>query len=329
MPERPDLSDRFLGCLLGLAVGDALGAPYEGLTSSDIFFRFGAPDVIARNPSGDTLFYTDDTEMMIGVAETLVEHGEIRGVDLIKAFVANYHPERGYGRGARQILETAQAGGDWKSVAETIFPGGSLGNGAAMRVAPVGLAFHADDDKVWEQARKSALPTHRHPIGIEGGQLFALAVALAVRSDQIDRKEFLTTLYNRAETEEFRWCLRAARRLRRGDSISALGSTLHAHQSVGTAIACFAACPADYELAVGRAIGLGDDTDTLAAMTGALCGAFGGVKAIPAVLLDKLEDGQNPKGKSHIIQLATRLYERFQPEKTFYPQMNADKRGSD
>ncbi len=64
-------ADRFAGCLLGLAVGDALGAPYEGLTALDIFYRFGLPDEIVKNPSGDTLYYTDDTEMMIGLAETL------------------------------------------------------------------------------------------------------------------------------------------------------------------------------------------------------------------------------------------------------------------
>ena len=77
MSTRPDLADRFRGCLLGLAVGDALGAPYEGLPALDIFHRFGPPDVIASNPSGDVLYYTDDTQMMIGVAETLVEHGRI------------------------------------------------------------------------------------------------------------------------------------------------------------------------------------------------------------------------------------------------------------
>ena len=66
-------SDRFAGCLLGLVVADALGGPYEGLTSADVFLQFGAPEVIVRNPSGDTLYYTDDTEMMIGVAEALID----------------------------------------------------------------------------------------------------------------------------------------------------------------------------------------------------------------------------------------------------------------
>jgi poly(ADP-ribose) glycohydrolase ARH3 len=309
-----DLSDRYLGCLIGLAVGDALGAPYEGLTSQDIFFRFGSLEAVVANPSNDTLFYTDDTEMTLGVAEALIEHGEVRGPDLMARFAANYHPERGYGRGARQILETAQAGGDWRAVAENVFPGGSFGNGAAMRVAPVGLFFHADHDKVWEQARLSARPTHRHPAGIEGAQVLALAVAMAVKGGPIDRKAFLKALLDRCRTEEFQWALRTALKLRRGDSVAGLGSTLHAHRSVVTAVACFLGSPEYYDLAVGRAICLGDDTDTLAAMTGALCGAYGGSHAVPAGLVEKLEERQNgPKGRAYIAELARKLFDRAQP----------------
>ncbi|HVK17651.1 MAG TPA: ADP-ribosylglycohydrolase family protein [Fimbriiglobus sp.] len=302
------LRERFLGSLLGLAVGDGLGAPYEGLPATDIFHRFGPPDVVASNPSGASLYYTDDTQMMIGVAETLVEHGQIKVDALAQAFAANYHPDRGYGRGARRIIETIRAGGDWRTEAETVFPGGSLGNGAAMRVAPVGLFFGGDTDAVWEQARLSALPTHRHPVGVEAAQVMALAVALATRVETIDRREFLKSLLERAETDEIRWALKTAIRLRGGDSIAVLGHTLEAHRSVITAIAAFAACPTDYTLAVGRVIGLGDDTDTLAAMTGALCGAFGGLSAVPAGLVENLENQSS--GRDYIRDLAERLYER-------------------
>jgi poly(ADP-ribose) glycohydrolase ARH3 len=302
------LADRFAGCLLGLAVGDALGAPYEGLTAADIFFQFGTPDVVVKNPTGEPLFYTDDTEMMVGVAETLAECGTIDEERLVRAFVENYHAERGYGRGARLIIERMGRGKDWRRLAETIFPGGSYGNGAAMRVAPVGLLFGDDLGAVWEQARLSALPTHTHPVGIEGAQVLAAAVALVVRSETFDRKALYRKLLDRATTEEFRWHLSTAAKLRPGDLVSGLGSTLHAHRSVVTAIACFANTPADFESAVGLAIGLGDDTDTVAAMTGALVGAFTGVAAIPPEQLAKLEDG--PKGRRHLTELAARLFDR-------------------
>jgi poly(ADP-ribose) glycohydrolase ARH3 len=304
------LADRFAGCLLGLAVGDALGAPYEGLTDTHIHYGFGPPAVIVKNPSGDPLYYIDDTEMMIGVAETLAECGTVDEARLVRAFAENYHPERGYGQGARKIIERMRRGKDWRTLTGTIFPGGSFGNGAAMRVAPpVGLLFAGDADEVWRQAGASALPTHTHPIGIEGAQVLALAIALVVLSDTFDRKAFYRALLKRAVTEEFRWHLCVAARLRPGDPVSGLGSTLHAHRSVVTAIACFAGEPGDFESAVGLAIGLGDDTVTVAAMTGALVGAFAGTGAIPPALLGKLEDGP-PKGRRHIAALAAKLLER-------------------
>lgn len=299
-------ADRFAGCLLGLAVGDAVGAPYEGLTHADIFFQFGSPDKLVTNPSGDTLFYTDDTEMMIGVAETLAECGRIDEPRLCRAFAENYHPERGYGQGARRVIEAMAMGKDYRTLAANIFPGGSFGNGAAMRVAPVGLLFADSPDELWEQARLSALPTHTHPLGIEGAQLLAHATAWALRTTTFERKQLYRELRERATTEEFRWHISIAAKLKPGDSLSGLGSTLHAHRSVVTAIACFAATPGDFEMTISRAIGLGDDTDTVAAMAGSLVGAFAGVSAIPPGLLAKLEDGP-AKGRAHIADLGAKL----------------------
>src|SRR5437660_52151 len=104
MPD-PVSVDRFLGCLLGQAVGDALGAPYEGLSADNLYWGFGPATELVRNPDGDLLRYTDDTQMMIGVTEALLERGEIEEGSLCRAFVANYDPERGYGPGARRVLE--------------------------------------------------------------------------------------------------------------------------------------------------------------------------------------------------------------------------------
>jgi poly(ADP-ribose) glycohydrolase ARH3 len=301
--------DRFLGCLLGQAVGDALGAPYEGLAADDIFWEFGSPEKIVQAPRDETLYYTDDTQMMIGVAETLVEHGAIVEDALCRAFVANYDPRRGYGQGARRILGAMAEGDDWRGLAATIFPGGSLGNGAAMRVAPVGLLFCDDLDRVAEEAERSARPTHVHPLGVEGAQLQALAVALAARPDSFDRTAFFGELLRRCQSEEFAWHLRTAARLKPHHSLSVLGNSLEAHRSVVTAIACFATAPHSYGEAVGKAISLGNDTDTLAAMAGALSGAHLGIAAIPAHLLARLEE--QGKGGRYIRDLAERLHQRY------------------
>jgi poly(ADP-ribose) glycohydrolase ARH3 len=171
------LLDRFEGCLLGLAVGDALGGLFEAQSADAVRARFPTAERLIDYPQ-EEIWYTDDTQMTIGVCEALLERGEVVEESLCRAFVANYVPSRGYGRGARAVLEAMEDGGDYRQVAERHFPGGSFGNGAAMRVAPVGLLFRDDPGRLWEQARLSALPTHRHPLGVEGAQLLALAVAL-------------------------------------------------------------------------------------------------------------------------------------------------------
>ncbi len=112
-----------------------------------------------------------------------------------------------------------------------------------------------------------------------------------------------------AREEEYQWHLSIASQLSLGDDLSTLGCSLEAHRSVVTAITSFALSPDDYPAAVGRVIALGDDTDTLAAMTGALCGAWGGIQCVPAHLLEMLEDGE--KGRSYIHDLASQLYSAY------------------
>jgi poly(ADP-ribose) glycohydrolase ARH3 len=301
------LPDRFTGSLLGLAVGDAIGACFEGQDSEWIARRYPSPESLIASPPRETHYYTDDTQMALGVAEALVEDGEIVEETLCRVFVSNYVPARGYGWGARRVLDAMEENEDYRHVAATHLPGGSFGNGGAMRVAPVGVYFHDDPDRVWEQADLSARPTHVHPLGIEGAQLFALAVAHLVRAKEFDRQACFNELISRCESPEFQGKLEQARAAE-GAEIVLLGNGIAALDSVPTALACFASHPDEYGQAVARAILLGGDTDTIAAMTGALSGAFLGWQAIPAHWLASLED--EGKGRSYLLALAERLYER-------------------
>jgi poly(ADP-ribose) glycohydrolase ARH3 len=177
-----------------------------------------------------------------------------------------------------------------------------------MRVAPVGLVFRDDPDRVWAEAELSALPTHRHPVGIEAAQLVALAVAIVCRDTRFDRAAFFGELLGRARTDEFRWQLDVAAGMSADDAVWRFGSSIRADESVVTALACFAADPASYENVVARAIGLSDDTDTVAAMAGAVSGAYLGIGAVPARLLAMLEGGE--KGREYIDGLAIELASR-------------------
>ncbi len=302
------LKDRFRGCLLGLAIGDALGGRFEAQSAEHIRHRIPNADAFVDYVH-DELWYTDDTQMAIGVAETLVEHGEIIEDRLCEAFVANYVPSRGYGRGARAVIEAMEAGRNHQAIAARHFPGGSFGNGAAMRVAPVGIFFRDDTKMVVEQSRLSALPTHLHPLGVEGAQLLALAVAYVSQCHTFDRNAFFDDLLQHCHSEDFRIKLKQAAMIRSADELRALGNGIEALESVPTALASFTLTPASYQDTVANVIFLGGDTDTLAAMAGALAGAYLGMSAIPTFLLDKLET--SPKGRSYLIELSDRLHAAY------------------
>lgn len=303
------LKDRFEGCLLGLAVGDALGGKFEGQSADAIRNRFPTSEQLIAYPK-EEIWYTDDTQMAIGVCEALLERGEIVEEALCRSFVVNYVPSRGYGRGARAVLEAMVAGHDYRQVAEHHFPGGSFGNGAAMRVSPIGLFFRNDRRRLREQARLSALPTHLHPLGIEGAQMLALSVGLCSHMKQFDRAGFFAELLAACDSEEYKAKLKAAAQAHSPADLAALGNRIEALHSVPTAIASFALTPDSFEATVSNVIFLGGETDTLAAMAGALSGSFLGASRLPGRLVNLLES--SPKGQKYIWQLAGSLFAAYQ-----------------
>lgn len=297
--------NRCIGCLLGLALGDALGSHFEGQSPDWIARRYETADALLENPPPSPWYYTDDTQMTLGLAETLIEHGRVEHAALCQRFAAHYDPQRGYGRGARVVLEAMQAGEDFDRVARELFPGGSYGNGAAMRVAPVGLVFAHDHDLLWEQARRSALPTHVHPLGIEGAQLLALAVAICLEERNPRDHRLWDALAARCTTAEFQTRIEEARQASNREELIALGNGIAAHDSVVTAIACYLLWGESVEETIAEAILLGGDTDTIAAMAGALAGAACGASSISPILLNSLEAG--PHGRDYLMQLGRQL----------------------
>jgi ADP-ribosylglycohydrolase len=164
--------------LEGLSVGDTFGEQFFG-TLAEV-----APRIAQRIVPEAPWRYTDDTEMALSIVEALERRGPIDQDDLAMRFAKRMDPRRGYGKGAYEILSGVLAGGSWRSLARSGFRGmGSFGNGAAMRVAPLG-AYHAESplENVVEQARLSAEITHAHPEGIAGAIAVAVAAALAWQS---------------------------------------------------------------------------------------------------------------------------------------------------
>ena len=289
-------------------MGDAVGAPFEGLSSETIYREFGDISRLITRLDLDEIQYTDDTQMTIGVCECLLEKQSIDPDYLAQCFQLNYDAGRGYGQGVQRILDAMRRDEDWKHLVGTLFPGGSFGNGAAMRVAPIGLAFFDNSARLRSEAEKSAKVTHLHPLGIDGAVLVASAISMLIQTREFNANDFFARMRGVAATEEFQWQFTTAGRLGADEMIS-FGSSLPAHRSVTTAITCFTCSPNSYMDTISRAIALGDDTDTVAAIAGALSGAYLGINAVPTHLLEKLENG--PKGRDYIDGLANDLYLQF------------------
>jgi ADP-ribosylglycohydrolase len=170
--------ERFEGCLLGLALGDALGAPYEGGPIERFVWW-----LIGTTRQGQ-MRWTDDTQMSLDVAESLVARGVLDADDLSRRFAGSYRWSRGYGPGAAKLLKRIARGADWRQANRSVYTDGSFGNGGAMRAPVVGLFYARRPDELPDAARLSASVTHAHPLGMEGAVLLASATALAARTSR-------------------------------------------------------------------------------------------------------------------------------------------------
>lgn len=292
--ERETLRSKFLGSLIGTGIGDSLGASLEGYRIVD------QAEVQALGEKRPILIYTDDTHMMIGVAESLIENKDFNGEHMTRRFMENYsrEPFRGYGPGPPRIFRMIRDGEAWDKAAEELYGGGSYGNGSAMRIAPVGVFHYDEPAKLKEIAYKSSQITHTHELGKEGAALQAYAIALATSADpslkfRVD--EFLAKLMDFVEHEVYKQKMKEIGKLlgekdNKLKIVRELGHGIEAFNSVPTAIYSFLSYPNSFEEAVIYAISLGGDTDTIGAMSGAISGAYLGFQAIPLKWLEKLEN---------------------------------------
>jgi poly(ADP-ribose) glycohydrolase ARH3 len=205
---RSVINSKFRGCLLGGLIGDCIGSPFEG---DKIVVRGALVSYFERLLStGDDKStrslqiypYSDDTAMMKSVASSLIrQHPTLLSEgfddkDLAKRFCMEYfkQPRRGYGSGVVELFHHWRES-DYENLesAKYSFGGcGSLGNGAAMRIAPVTLYAHAVDmttEQLVHLVKKISLLTHTHPLGVNGAVLQALAIKGALETKiSMDKK---------------------------------------------------------------------------------------------------------------------------------------------
>jgi poly(ADP-ribose) glycohydrolase ARH3 len=300
---------KFLGGMIGSALGDCIG---------ELAFRYGnEKTLLTQVAKKDIIRYTDDTAMAIGIAETIItSEGDWTPQDLGRTFHANFNeePYRGYGSGPPQIFRTIERSDkNYQEVASQLFGGeGSYGNGASMRISPLGL-FYYDSSNMYEVAKKSAVATHTHSWGIDGAAILAKLYSLIVPKqpgDLTDQQKngILDELIEFSNTDKYKNVLKRVKELilqskslKYAEGI--IGSGVLAYTSVPFSIFAFLYNPEPYRKNLINTVLLSRDRDTVGAMVGGLLGAYLGIEGIPDEWIQKLEN------KSYIESLALGLFE--------------------
>ncbi len=288
------MKDTFRGCIVGLAVGDALGMPFEGVSDvhvDELEFR--------DSPQGDLKAgqYTDDTEQTIFLAESIVEttyfSPEVFAEKLKRADF-----RRRYGPTSRRAISRLQMGLSWRESGVE-----SDTCGSAMRVAPIGLVYHFNYGLVENYCMISSIVTHRGRGAIAGAVAVGLGIAMIVNEDfQLD--ELLRTISKHdsllAEKIEYAYEIRGESERR---VVKEIGNSIMSYDAVPLAYYCYFSSRS-YVEGVKKAINCGGDTDTIAAMTGSLLGAEHGYENIP-------EELRKVENIDYLLKVADDLYETY------------------
>jgi ADP-ribosylglycohydrolase len=287
--------EQALGMIYGLALGDALGAPVEFLSSKGIRERYG-PAGIQDLP--EPARYTDDTQMTLAVAEALVAAvgRDLGGImDAVsREFVSWLHsPENNRSPGGSCLYGARQleAGVPWWQSGKP----NSKGCGAVMRVAPIGFLYQGNLPKLCQVAGATGRATHHHPVAEISAAAGAYLVKLIL--DGVPPAELPLAMGRefRGQALDFDQALsrlEAALLLDNDEAaLEQIGEGWVAEEALTAALYCFVRSPGDFLATIRRGANApGDsDSDTIASIAGGLSGAYLGIAALPQDLVARLE----------------------------------------
>ncbi|MFF3842652.1 ADP-ribosylglycohydrolase family protein [Streptomyces sp. NPDC001930] len=280
-----------LDSLHGLAFGDAFGDRWFG-----ILRREGPEALESRTPPPEPLWqWSDDTAQAVVLVRELADgDGCVDQDRLARGLAAAYADDthRGYGASMHDVLRRIGAGEPWREVVAGQFDGqGSWGNGAAMRVAPLGAWHAADLDVVAEQAARQSTVSHQHPEAVAGAVAVAVAAALATLSrggPAPARPEFLRAVAARLPDSDVRSGLRIAARMpehtsvRHAAEVLGSGYRMSGPDTVPYALWCAAGHLDDLHEGLWFTVAGRGDIDTTCAVAGGVIAARTGVAGLPA-----------------------------------------------
>lgn len=306
-----------VGALLGGAVGDAMGAPFEGLWSDDIPNSESLASSFHEYDGYPVGQYTDDTQLTIATIQSIVHNGDIVLSDIARSIseLWRHHAVIGPGGACTQAAERYLATGDHRDMGA---PVGQAGNGTAMRTAALGHWFGDDRQSLVSTVADISRLTHQDPRSIAGGVAIALAANLlasdrtmdgadlcreladAIATLDTELSELLRLLPEQMHSPHCKQFIAAA-----GQPTAEFALPIISPFVIPTVLAsiyCINMYRDSWVKAVTSAVQLGGDVDTLGAIVGALAGTIHGVDGIPARLRTDLQDSES------IQLLATRYH---------------------
>ncbi|MGH2658631.1 MAG: ADP-ribosylglycohydrolase family protein [Actinomycetota bacterium] len=300
-----DVADRVIGSVLGLALGDAFGAPFEFSRAREVPDPVPALELTWMDlPPGST---TDDTAMARNLVRSLAARGGFDPEDLVTRHLEWFRtgpPD--VGSLTRRVLKRVDEGEDAFEAARAVWeergPEVSAGNGSVMYCAPLGLAYANRPGELFELAPRLSALTHYDGRCRTAVLAVTLVVAALIRGEAPGPAvaAVLQAVDDREGGEELEYLVETAGGARRMDGPDQ-GFCLF---TAGVALQSLLRS-SDYETEVRRAVSLGGDTDTNAAVAGALMGALVGESGLPRPWLARLRDADAIRAESaDLISLA-------------------------
>jgi ADP-ribosylglycohydrolase len=294
MIDKMDLLDKARGCMSGLAVGDALGRPVEGMSAEEIRSKYGSvKDFLNVTPGG-----SDDTEYALLTASALIKYGtSITSEDFADFWVEKVCSQKGAFAGAG--FSEMNAIHNLRRGLRPPFAGQhnhSWSDGLAMRVAPIGVVSKGDLDLAKSLAIADGEVSHAGE-GIHSGVVIAVAISAAMGG--ASNVECFDLASRSIPTDSWTWRLLAVAKeiideskerpvheiadlLLKDIAIEEYFYADLAPEAVALAMAAVLYGNGDYARTLLFAVNLGRDADTIAAMAGAVAGAIAGYESIPA-----------------------------------------------
>jgi ADP-ribosylglycohydrolase len=275
-----ELIDRIAACLKGGAIGDAIGAHFEG-KSTPINFRI--PDVLQ---------VTDDTQLTLATCESIIAEKSVCPESIANRFLRWYRERRitGIGSCTLKALTELEAGGHWAIVGAT--GERAAGNGAAMRIAPLAFVLDPDIDSDRQTIRDVCRITHRHDEAYLGALAIVRSIRYVLAGNRLDMSLFdhlINTLSDCRVRDRFIEVRETAPTIQQyAIKFSTSGYVV---DSVAMAVLAVVQ-PTQFMQTIEQIVSCGGDTDTIASMFGHIYGAAHGCAAVPLQLVERIDEAE-------------------------------------